>query len=143
MPKYDTIVPHPDTGLTSVYRTLILTDDQVADIPVHKKTGPNRVIPHVDVPRPSFDAKTHHSPVKQPDDIQATQVTQVWAAPVAKTAQEIATIKEREEEDTLDAFDRLSLRIDRNHENRLRTLEDNVQPQLSGAAFRALLKSLL
>lgn len=37
---------------------------------------------------PSFDSQTHHAPVRT-EDIQPSQVVETWAAPVAKTAQEI------------------------------------------------------
>ena len=52
------------------------------------------ILPYVETPRPSYDPVTEHPPVRQPDDIQANQVVQVWAAPVAKTAQELDDEKE-------------------------------------------------
>jgi hypothetical protein len=46
-------------------------------------------LPYVNVPRPTYDSVTHHAPVKLDDVITATEVTQAWSAPVAKTQAEI------------------------------------------------------
>jgi hypothetical protein len=56
--------------------------------------------PYLKVALPLYNYETHHTPISQPDDIQPTQVTQVWASPVAKTAQEI-DIEKTEQADSL------------------------------------------
>ena len=70
----------------AVYRIRDLTAEQIADIPAHKA---GYILPYIEVARPVYDPATHHAPVRQPDVIGASDVTQVWTAPVAKTQQEL------------------------------------------------------
>ena len=70
----------------AVYRIKDLTAEQIADIPAEKATY---ILPYIEVARPLFDTATHHPSVRQPDAISASNVTQVWTAPVAKTAGEL------------------------------------------------------
>ena len=75
----------------AVYRIKDLTAEQIADIPAHKAVY---ILPYIEVARPVYDPATHHAPVRQPDVIGASDVTQVWDAPVAKTAGEIDADKD-------------------------------------------------
>ena len=118
----------------AVYRIVDLTAEQIADIPPHKAAY---LLPYIEVARPVFGAATHHAPVRLPDDIQVDQVVQVWAAAVAKTAQELDADKDR----VLDRYDILTFKVLFNHENRIRALEG--QSARTAAQFRAALKALL
>jgi len=75
----------------AVYRVRDLTAEQIADIPAHKAAY---ILPYIEVARPVYDPATHHAPVRQPDAIGVSDVTQVWDAPVAKTAGEIDADKD-------------------------------------------------
>ena len=77
----------------SVFKLFDLTAEEIALIPSHKQSY---ILPYITVSAPSFDPDTHHAPVRLSDDIQANQVIQVWAAPVAKTAGEIDAEKTAE-----------------------------------------------
>jgi len=117
-----------------VYRIIDLTDDEVADIPPHKAAY---LLPYIAVAQPAFDPVTHHAPVRQPDLIEVTQVSQVWAAAVAKTAEELDGEKER----TLDRYDRLSFLVNFDQESRLRVLE--ARPAITPTQYRNALKARL
>ena len=118
----------------AIYRIIDLTDDEVADIPPHKAVY---LLPYIAVARPAFDAATHHAPVRQSDEIKADQVTQAWAAAVAKTAEDLDGEKER----ALDRYDRLSFFVNFDQESRLRVLE--AKPAITQAQYRAALKARL
>ena|SRR3990167_7780047 len=117
-----------------VYRIIDLTDDEVADIPPHKTTY---ILPYIAVARPAFDPVTHHAPVRLSDVIGQTEVTQAWADPVAKTAEELDGEKER----TLDRYDRLSFLVNFDQESRLRVLE--ARPAITPTQYRNALKARL
>jgi len=75
----------------AVLRIKDLTAEQVADIPPHKAAY---ILPYVDVAQPAYAPATHHAPVRLTDVIGPSDVTQAWAAAVAKTAQEITAEKQ-------------------------------------------------
>ncbi len=80
---------HVKNGL--IFRVVELSVSEIADIPAHK-TG--YILPYIEVSEPAFDSATHHPPVRQPDIIEVSLVTQTWAAAVAKTAGELDAEKE-------------------------------------------------
>ena len=118
----------------AVYRIIDLTDDEIAAIPAHKAAY---LLPYVTVARPAYDAATHHPPVRLPDEIQPTLVTQAWAAPVAKTTEGL----DAEKDATINRFDVLGFRVMFNHENRVRALEGKAA--ITANQFRAALKAML
>ena len=118
----------------AVYRIFDLTDDEIAAIPAHKAAY---LLPYVTVARPAYDAATHHPPVRLPDEIQPTLVTQAWAAPVAKTTEGL----DAEKDATINRFDTLAFKVLFNHENRIRTLAG--QAQVTAAQFKSALKAML
>lgn len=65
-------------------------------------------LPYVNVQRPTYDSTTHHAPVKLTDAITATEVTQAWAAPVAKTQSEIDAEALAQQNSTMDQLDQAS-----------------------------------
>lgn len=75
----------------AVLRIKELTAEEIALIPAHKQSY---ILPYIEVARPGFDSTTHYAPVRQPDDIQASQVVQMWAGAVAKTAGELDAEKD-------------------------------------------------
>jgi len=74
----------------TVYRIKDLTVEQIAAIPSHKA---HYILPYINVAQPAYDPTTHYAPARLPDVIGVNDVTQAWAAPVAKTAQEISDEK--------------------------------------------------
>ncbi len=116
-----------------VWRIKDLTAEQVAKIPDHKK---GYILPVVDEPRPAFDPATHHGPVGY-QVITATEVTNTWAAPVAKTPDEIDADKEH----MIDRTDQLQFKVLFKHENRIRVLEGKAK--ITVAQFRTALKAML
>lgn len=65
-------------------------------------------LPYVNVQRPTYDSTTHYVPVKLTDVITATEVTQAWAAPVAKTQSEIDAEVLAQQNSTMDQLDQAS-----------------------------------
>lgn len=118
----------------SIYRIIDLTDDEVAAIPAHKTAY---LLPYIAVARPAYDSATHRAPVRLPDEIQPTLVTQAWADPVAKTAEELNAEKDA----AIDRFDVLAFKVLFDHENRTRALESKAP--ITQAQFRAALKARL
>lgn len=88
--------------------------------------------------QPAYDSITHHAPILV-ETIEPTQVVQSWQAAVAKTQAEIDTEQASRRSavmarlERLDSFERLMLRIQFNHENRIRAIEGS--PQISVAQF--------
>ncbi len=99
MAKYATIVDG------AVYRIRDLTPEQVADIPAHKAAN---ILPYTQEDRPAYDSATHHPPVKLDRVISVDSVVDGWAAPVAKTAQEISDEKDAKDTAAVDRIDRAS-----------------------------------
>jgi len=97
MAKYATIVDG------AVYRIRDLTPEQVADIPAHKAAN---ILPYTQEDRPAYDSATHHPPVKLDRVISVDSVVDGWAAPVAKTAQEISDEKDAKDTAAVDRIDR-------------------------------------
>ena len=96
--------------------------------------------------RPVFDPATHHAPQKT-EVIEPTQVVQGWAAPVAKTAQELADEQTARQDATMDRTDvpdsleKVLLKIALLQENRLRVLES--APEITAAQFKAWVRGQL
>lgn len=118
-----------------LFKRLVMTDAEVARIPAHKR------VYHLDIvqdPRPPFDPATHHGP--QPIvTIEADRFVDGWAAPVAKTAEEIDAGKgiQVPPQSTLE-FKR-SLDI----ENRIRAQEAPPRPALTSDEYTAFQKAML
>ncbi len=117
----------------AIYRIRDLTAEQVAEIPDHKK---GYIIPVIDEPQPAFEPKTHHAPVRN-QTITATEVTNGWNAPAAKTLGEIDADKEAQ----LPAEDRNQFKVLFRHENRIRKLEGKAA--ITVKQFRTALKAML
>ena len=146
---------HVKDGLVLKY--VDLTAAEIAAIPAHKASY---ILLFIAVATPAFDPATHYAPVRMSDIIGASDVTQAWAAPVAKTAQEI------DDELTLVAegvmasdpmlLAKLIMTGQFDQENRLRVLEGSSTitvdqylaglsslPTISDQKFIAKIKSLL
>lgn len=70
----------------AVYKRHDFTAEQIAEIPAHKA---HYILPVIEVAEPAYDPLTHYAPVALDPAINANDVTYDWAAPVAKTQQEI------------------------------------------------------
>lgn len=75
----------------SVLKIIDLTAEEIAAIPAHKASY---ILPYIAVSAPDFDPATHYAPVRLSDIIGESFVTQTWAAPFAKTAEEIDADKD-------------------------------------------------
>ena len=75
----------------AVFKLFDLTAEEIALIPSHKQSY---ILPYITVSQPAYDSATHYAPVKLPDIIGSSDVSQAWAKAVAKTAGELDAEKE-------------------------------------------------
>jgi len=103
-------------------------------------------VPFTRVPAPSYDPATHHAPAALPDVITDLDVSQEWASPVAKTAQELDNEKEEQADEIISGS--------RQFRVVLRLIFEILKAQRTGnwsyfssvtdvATFKALVKGLL
>lgn len=85
---------------------------------------------------PSYDPTTHHPPVRS-EVIEATQVVETWADPVAFTEQDISAQKDLQ----LNAVQVVALKVFLDHENRIRAIEGKQSVTLD--QFKTALKAKL
>lgn len=128
----------------SVESFIDLTDEQVAEIPEHKR---HLVVPAPITPAPAFDRTTHHAPVRQPDVIHADWVEQVWSDPVPKTQAEIdAEILDAQNSqlarmDTPNGFEMALAKALFQMYNEMKALHS--EPQITLDQFKDYLKALM